>query len=300
MGNVEKTTSADGTTIAFERYGEGPAAVVVGGAFCDRGAFRQLAQALGQQGLTGVTYDRRGRGESGDTGPYAVEREIEDLTAVVEAVGAEPGFAHGVSSGGALVLRAAGAGAPLAAVSTLEVPYRIEGAPPVPENYIETLDAFNAAGDNEGTLRFFHTRAVGLPEEMLEGMKGTPMWEPMLALAPTVVYDGWCMGGNDQSFPAELLASITVPVLSVNSTGTQLPFLREAAVKVAEATPRGRHAALEGGFHEVPAETLAPVLAEFYRAAGQTTERAVDQADVRADAWTDKRAADQSTDPDEE
>ena len=268
MGNVEKTTSADGTTIAFERYGEGPAAVVVGGAFCDRGAFRELAQALGEQGFTGVTYDRRGRGESGDTSPYAVEREVEDLTAVVQAVGAERAFAHGISSGGALVLRAAVAGAPLAAVSVLEVPYRIEGAPPAPENYIETLDAFNAAGDNEGTLRFFHTRAVGLPEEMLEGMKGSPMWDAMLALAPTVVYDGWCLGGDDQSLPTDLLGSVTVPALSIDSTGTSIPFLREAAAQVAQAIPSGQHTTLEGEFHGVPAATLAPALAAFYRTAG--------------------------------
>jgi len=268
MGNVEKATSADGTTIAYERYGEGPVAVVVGGAFCDRGALRDLAQALGEQGLTGVTYDRRGRGDSGDTKPYAVAREIEDLTALIRATGAERGFVHGLSSGGGLVLHAAAAGAPLAAASVLEVPYRIEGAPPAPENYIETLDALNAAGDNEGTLRYFHTRAVGLPEEMLEGMKGTPMWDAMLALAPTVVYDGWCMGGNDQPLPVDMLRSIAIPVLSINSTGTSMPFLREAAAKVADALPHGRHATLEGGFHEVPAATIAPVLASFYRGEG--------------------------------
>src|SRR6476619_8608252 len=85
MSQVEKATSADGTTIAFEAYGTGPVAVVVGGAFCDRGAFRDLAQALGELGLTGVTYDRRGRGDSGDTQPYAVAREVEDLTAAIMA-----------------------------------------------------------------------------------------------------------------------------------------------------------------------------------------------------------------------
>ena len=109
MSDVERATSADGTTITYEAYGSGPVAVVVGGAFCDRGSFRDLAQALGKLGLTGVTYDRRGRGDSGDTQPYTVGREIEDLTAVIEAAGesGSPAYAFGVSSGGALVVVAA-------------------------------------------------------------------------------------------------------------------------------------------------------------------------------------------------
>lgn len=264
QATMEKTTSADGTTIAFERYGEGPVAVVVGGAYCDRGAFRELAQALGDQGFTGVTYDRRGRGDSGDTTPYAVAREVEDLEAVVRATGAEHGFAHGVSSGGALVLQAADAGAPLAAVSVLEVPYRVEGAPPPPEDYVGTLSRMTEADDREGILRYFHTRAVGMPEEMLDGMKGSPMWDALLALSPTVVYDALCIGGDDQSLPADLLGSLDIPVLAVSSTGTAVPWLRDAPAAVAAAAPRGRHVALEGGFHEVPAAVIAPVLASFY------------------------------------
>ena len=120
------TRSADGTPIAYETYGSGPVMVVVGGAFNDRNAGRELAQAAAAQGLTGVAYDRRGRGDSGDTEPYAVQREIEDLAAVIGAVGGggaaseRPAHAHGVSSGGALVLQALAAGAPLATASVIE------------------------------------------------------------------------------------------------------------------------------------------------------------------------------------
>src|SRR5690349_6125307 len=99
MNQVQKATSTDGTTIAFESYGSGPVAVVVGGAFCDRGAFRDVAQALGQLGFTGVTYDRRGRGDSGDTEPYAVAREIDDLTAVIEAAGESASGAYAFEIG---------------------------------------------------------------------------------------------------------------------------------------------------------------------------------------------------------
>jgi alpha-beta hydrolase superfamily lysophospholipase len=262
------TTSADGTTIAYEAYGSGPVAVVVGGAWCDRGSFRNLAMALSEEGFTGVTYDRRGRGESTDTQPYAVEREIEDLAAVLRAAGSGQGRAHafGISSGGGLLLRALAAGVPITSAAALEVPYRIEGAPPGPPDYLATLEKFEAAGDNEGILRYFNTRVVGMPEEMVDQLKGSPMWEPMLALAPTVRYDALCMGGDESPLPTELLRGVSTPFLSVNSTGTQLPWLRDSAAALAAALPNGEHAALEGGFHEVAPEVLVPALAAFYRA----------------------------------
>ncbi|MDN5789326.1 MAG: alpha/beta fold hydrolase [Micrococcales bacterium] len=269
QSTTRSTTSADGTTIAYEAYGSGPVAVIVGGAFCDRGVFRELAQALGEDGFTGVTYDRRGRGDSTNTLPYAAEREYEDLAALLGAAGSgTPGlsaFAHGVSSGGALVLGAVAAGVPIVRASVLEVPYRIEGAPPEPPDYIATLSRLGAEGDHEGIVHLFHTQVIGLPEEMLDWMRGTSMWDAMLDLAPTLAYDWYVLGGSDQSLPTQLLGSIAIPVLSINSVGTQIPFLREAAAKVAAAIPQGRHAALRGGFHDVPIPILAPALADFYR-----------------------------------
>src|SRR6478752_1608249 len=132
---VQTTQSADGTTIAFEAYGTGPVVAIVGGAFCDRGAFRDVAQTLGELGFTGVTYDRRGRGDSSDTTPYAVAREVEDITLVIEA---------------------AAGGAPLTKAAAMEVPYRTAAWPPPPADYIERLEAYEAAGDREGILRFFN------------------------------------------------------------------------------------------------------------------------------------------------
>jgi hypothetical protein len=266
MNEVEKATSADGTTIAYEAYGSGPVAVVVGGAFCDCGSFRDLSQALGQLGLTGVTYDRRGRGDSGDTQPYTVGREIEDLTAVIDAAGetASPAYAFGVSSGGALVVEAVAADAPISKASAIEVPYRTEAWPPAPDDYIGTLERFEAAGDREGILRYFNNVVVGMPAEMVEGMKGTPMWEPMLALTYTVKYDGLCLGGDDQGLPAETLLRVTVPFLAVCSSGTAMPWLHDSAGVLADALPAGRAVELPGEFHQVPASVLAPALAEFY------------------------------------
>lgn len=270
---VQTTTSADGTTIAYEAYGTGPTVVIVGGAFCDRGSFRELAQTLAERSFTGVTYDRRGRGASTDTPPYDVQREVEDLRAVIDAVMGAPdsgpaseGYLHGISSGGALVIEALEAGLPIARASALEVPYRTEAFPPAPPNYIETLERFEQAGDREGIVRYFHTQVVGLPEEGLAQMVGTPMWEALLALAPTVRYDGLCLGGDDQSLPVDRLARITTPFLAIASSGTQAPWLHDAPAALARALPNGEDVELEGGFHEVPAQTLATVLADFYRA----------------------------------
>ena len=266
---MQKATSADGTRIGYDTWGSGPVAVVVGGAFNDRHTWAELAQALAAQGFTAVSYDRRGRGDSGDTEPYAVEREFEDLAAVLRAVGAAgPAFAHGVSSGAALLLRAVDAGVPLARVSVFEPPYRIEGAPPVPERYIETLRGYVAAGDRAGLVEYFHTRVVGMPAEMLEPMKGTPVWHSLLAMAPTLVYDGLALGGDEQPLPVDLLARIRVPVLAVTSTGTALPWLSRTADEVAAAVPDGTAIRLDGGFHEVPPPVLAPALEAFYRADG--------------------------------
>jgi pimeloyl-ACP methyl ester carboxylesterase len=263
---MDKTTSADGTTIAFDVWGDGPAVVLVGGAFCNRATFAELGPALAVEGLTAVSYDRRGRGDSGDTAPYAVEREIEDLTAVIDAVSpGRPAFVHGISSGGALALRAVAAGAPVTRVSVLEPPYRIAGAPPPPEDYVGTLRRMTAADDRAGIIEYFHTRAVGMPAETLEPAKASPMWPALLALAPTVLYDGLCIGDADQSLPVGLLSDILVPVLGVTSTGTAMPWLSRTAEEVAEAVPDGRAVRLEGGFHEVPAAVLAPALAAFYR-----------------------------------
>lgn len=267
MTQIHKATSTDGTTIAYETYGSGPVVVIVGGAFCDRGAFRDVAQVLGELGFTGVTYDRRGRGDSGDTEPYAVAKEINDLTAVITSVGenGSPSYAFGVSSGGALVIEAIAAGAPIAKGSAIEVPYRTAAWPPPPADYIGTLEAFEAKGDRAGIVRYFNNEVVGMPAEMVDNMVGTPMWDSLLSMAYTVKYDGLCLGGDEQDIPGETFARVKVPFLSICSSGTQLPWLHDAAGVVAQALPTGTSVELPGEFHQVPAEVLAPALADFFR-----------------------------------
>lgn len=276
MSAKQHTTSADGTTIAYEAHGTGPAAIVVGGAFCDRGAFRDVAEALADLGLTGVTYDRRGRGDSGDelsgadadtVRREALTREVQDLGSVIAAVceSDSPTYLFGVSSGGALVIEAMAAGLPVSKAAALEVPYRTAAWPPAPDDYIGTLERFEAAGDQEGILHFFHTVVVGMPEQALVGMRGTPMWDPMLSMTYTVKYDGLCLGGDDQSLPTERLARVTAPFLALCSSGTAMPWLHDSARVLANALPDGRDLELPGDFHHVPAAVMAPALADFFR-----------------------------------
>src|SRR3954449_4944238 len=226
--DVDKTTSVDGTTIAYDVRGDGPAVVIVGGAFNDRNTWAELAQTLAGEGLRAVSYDRRGRGDSGATAPYALEREFEDLRAVVDAV--QPGapvFAHGVSSGGGLLLRAVDAGVPVARASVLEPPYRIPGAPPAPADYVGTLQSYIDRDDRSGLVEYFQTQVIGLPAQMVDSFKATPMWPGLEAIAPTLVYDAHAMGGDDQSLPSDVLGRIGVPLLGVTSDGTGVPWMRQ-------------------------------------------------------------------------
>ena len=201
----------------------------------------RLAQSLGELGFTGVTFDRRGRGDSGDTQPYAVQREVEDIASVIEAAGETalpPSFSASPQAvrSSSRPLRPA---LPMTKAAAIEVPYRSGAWPPAPDDYIGTLERFEAAGDREGILRYFNDVVVGMPAEMVDGMVGSPMWEPMLAMTYTVKYDGLCLGGDDQSLPTGRWQG-HVPFLSVCSSGTAMPWLHDSAGVLADALPDGR------------------------------------------------------------
>jgi len=260
---MRTATSKDATTIAYDQWGSGPLVVIVGGAFNDRGTWAELAQALAGD-FTVVSYDRRGRGDSGDTEPYAVQREIEDLTAVIAEAGRDrTAYAHGVSSGGALLLRAVADGVPVTKASVLEPPYRVAGAPPAPRDYRRTLRRFIDSGDRSAAVEYFMADTVGVPTEAVAQMKATPAWGYLQTMAHTLLYDAEAMGGDEHRLPTDLLAGVTVPVLALSSLSTA-PWLASAADAVARAVPGGRHQRLEGGFHDVPPAVLAPALATFY------------------------------------
>jgi pimeloyl-ACP methyl ester carboxylesterase len=256
---MDKVISGDGTAVAYERVGNGPALVVVNGAFCDHNSSMPLAAALSAD-FTVLTYDRRGRGGSGDNQPYAVEREIEDLEAVIKTVG-DTAFVYGESSGGALTFRAAAAGGPITRLAVMEPPYRVEGAPPAPEKYIETITELTSTGRHGDAVAYFMTAAVGQPPEAVEEARKLPMWADLEAMTPTLVYDALVMGDNQ--VPTDLLACVKVPTLMLDSTASP-DWLRGASAAAAKGLPDAEHRSLDGTFHTIPPEILAPTLKGFF------------------------------------
>jgi pimeloyl-ACP methyl ester carboxylesterase len=254
-----QTLSRDGTHIAYERSGDGPAVVLVSGAMSTGATMAPLAAEL--SGRCDVTvYDRRGRGRSGDTEPYAVEREVEDLAAVIEAVGGEVSL-YGISSGGALVLRAAASGLPVRRVAVYEVPYAMDDAAArAGAEYRERLAAALGQGRRGDAVELF-LRLAGLGEEMIRGARESPMWAGMESLAPSLAYDDAVMG--DSRVPRARLASVTAPLLSLAGEVSDA-WWHEAARAVAEAAPHGTYRTVEGQTHRVEPGVLAPVLAEFF------------------------------------
>ncbi|KAA1400075.1 alpha/beta fold hydrolase [Aeromicrobium ginsengisoli] len=258
---MPQLTSADGTTIAYDRVGAGPPMVLVDGAMCLRGAgpMDALAERLADR-FTIFTYDRRGRGESTDTPPYAVEREVEDLSALIDAAGGEA-CVYAMSSGGALALATAAAGARITGLALYEPPYVAEAeGDAVSADYTARLDELLAAGDRGGAITLFMTR-VGVPPQVIDGMRAGPGWARFEAIAPTLAYDNRLLNGS--RVPRELAARITTRTV-VLSGGASPDSLHQAARATATALPNAEHQILEGQTHDVAPDALAPALVDFF------------------------------------
>jgi pimeloyl-ACP methyl ester carboxylesterase len=263
---VERVTSSDGTTIAFDRVGTGPAVVLVGGAIDDGSENAPLGPALGDR-FTVYNYARRGRGESGDTRPYVVEREIEDLGAIIAEAG---GTAHvfGASSGGGLALEAAAAGLAIDRLAVYEVPYATaDGGPHWDRRDLPAIEELLAEGRRGDVVDLF-MRNVGSSEEDIAGAKGSPYWAPLEALAHTLAYDAAVMG--DGLPPSERLARISQPALVITGTvadahgGVPAEFMTRSADAIAASIPNAERTVVEGAGHMVDATLLAPVLGRFF------------------------------------
>ncbi|BCM69635.1 MULTISPECIES: alpha/beta fold hydrolase [Streptomyces] len=256
----KKTTSRDGTSLAYHVTGQGPTVILVSGAMSTGGTVLPLAQRLADR-CRAVVYDRRGRGESGDTAPYAVDREVEDLAALLDAVGGDAAL-FGVSSGGALVLRAAADGLPVRRAAVYEVPYADHLAHGAEREavYKEQLNKALAEGRRGDAVELF-LRLTGLAEEMIQRARQSPMWAGMEAVAPSLAYDDAVMG--DGLLPRARLAGISVPVLAV-AGGASPEWMHRASQAVAEAVPQGTYRVLPGQTHMVEPDVLGPVLAEFF------------------------------------
>ena len=263
MTTEDHVTSRDGTRIAYERFGEGPALIAVCGATCERTVMRSTAHALGRH-LSTINYDRRGRGESGDTLPYAIDREIEDIAALIAAVG---GSAHlyGHSSGAGLVLHAVAAGLPVARFVLHDPPFSTGDASSQDEAraFAAEIRDLLAEDDRAAAIEMFF-RGTGMPDEMLDGMRDAPAWPKLLALAPTLAYDSAVMGDIDRggAIPEDVAARARQPGL-VLVGGASPPFMLEVGRRLADLLPAGSRRVIEGQGHVVAPDVLAPIVAGF-------------------------------------
>jgi pimeloyl-ACP methyl ester carboxylesterase len=258
---METVTSTDGTTIAFDRMGSGPPVVLVCGGSVDRMADAPLAQQLASD-LTVFNYDRRGRGDSGDTLPYAIEREVEDIEAVIEAAGGSA-FLWGSSSGAALALIAVEKGVSASKLAMWEPPYIPDEFPKPPEDQVERYETMVAEGRRGDAVEYFMSKVVGMPPEVVAGARSQPWWAATEALAHTLAYDARIM--SDYTVPTDRAASVKVPTLVI-AGGADFPWMPETAKALADAAPDGRVRILEGQGHDVDPAVLAPVLVEFFTA----------------------------------
>ncbi|MGV9328258.1 alpha/beta fold hydrolase [Streptosporangium sandarakinum] len=264
---MQRVISSDGTGIAFDRRGEGPPVVLVSGALRHRSldpVGERLAELLAPR-FTVYRYDRRGRGDSGDTAPYAVAREVEDLEAVIAEAGGSV-FVCGFSSGAVIALDAARRLPGIARLALYEPPFVVDATrPPLPEDYVTRLDGLVARGRRGEAVEFFMTRAAGVPAEAVARSRSTAGWRAFEAVAHTLAYDGAVMRTTmaGRPLPADRWSCVTAPVL-VADGGRSRDYLRTGARALAAVLPGARHLTLEGQSHAVDPAVLAPVLETFF------------------------------------
>ena len=262
---METVRSADGTAIAYDQAGHGPLLIIVDGAMNTRssGTKPQLVDLLAAH-FTVLSYDRRGRGDSGDTQPYTAGREIEDIEALIDQAG-PAAHLYGLSSGGCLALNAAAQlGPKVSKLAMYEVPYSDDPAfQQAYAQYREQL-ASALAGNRRGDAVAAFVRFVGTPADQVEAMRQAPFWPGMEAIAPTLAYDADVIG-QDASVPVKRAAQVEVPALVVYGTASP-PFMAETATTLSKALPHAELRALDGQTHEVGPAVLAPVLTEFLSA----------------------------------
>jgi pimeloyl-ACP methyl ester carboxylesterase len=263
MANV---ISKDGTRIAFDREGNGPPLLLVDGALCyrDSGPARPLARLLTSD-FTVFLYDRRGRGESTDTAPYAVEREIEDIEALIREAGGSASV-YGISSGAALALEAAARLSSVGKLVLYEAPFLVDDThSPLPDNFLAQLKEFVATGRRSEAVKLF-LRRVGVPAFGVFMMQWMPVWKKLTAIAHTLPYDisiiqDYSLG---KPLPREAWSSVTIPVL-VADGGKSPAYMRNAMRALAGVLPNASYRTLAGQTHMLKAGAMAPLLVEFFR-----------------------------------
>jgi pimeloyl-ACP methyl ester carboxylesterase len=257
---VPHVTSKDGTSIEYQRTGRGPAVILVGGGLDDGSENAPLVPVLAES-FQAVNFSRRGRGDSGDTQPYAIEREIEDLDALIQAVG---GSAHvyGVSSGGALAIEAAASGSAIERLAVYEVPYLVADDDVRRwRSYLEQL-RLALGEDRRGDALELFMGAAGSSDEDIAGAKHSAFWPGLEALAHTLAYDAACLG--DGRPPTARLRQIAQPTLV--ATGGGDPFFEQAADAIAADIPNAERLTIEGQGHVADPAAVGQELERFFGA----------------------------------
>ena len=276
---MSTVTSRDGTTIGYDRTGEGPALILVDGALCYRafGPSRPLARRLAGN-FTVITYDRRGRGESGDTPPYSVEREVEDIAALVERAGGSA-YVYGISSGAALALEAANRIPAIKKLAVYEPPFVVDDeGRPVSADFLARLLELVAADQRGQAVKLF-MRHVGSPAVLPTVMQVLPMWRKLKAVAHTLPYDFAVLGdtGSGKPLPASRWSSVTVPTLVMDG-GKSPAWMRHGVAQLAELLTSAEYRTLPGQTHMLKPQAVAPVLVDFFGSHDRQVVRTVPEA----------------------
>jgi len=259
---MQKINSKDGTTIAYDKVGKGPVVIVVLGALNSRKSGANLAKLLAPH-FTVINYDRRGRGDSTDTSPYAPEREVEDLAAIIDEVG-EPVYLYGHSSGAAIVLHAAAKlHKQIKKLAIYEAPYSLtDDEIKASKDYDKQLKKILAAGDKGGAVSLF-VGHVGVSDKQIQAMKRLPMWRGLEALAPTLAYDSQVLG-EGYALPTAILTKISTPALVMHG-GSGSPSMAGVAEAISKKIPKAQFRTVAGQTHGVSPKAMAPILAEFFK-----------------------------------
>jgi pimeloyl-ACP methyl ester carboxylesterase len=261
---MQTITSKDGTKIAYDKLGQGPAVILVSGTIMARSGFAELAQRLASD-FTVYNYDRRGRGDSTDTQPFAVDREIEDIETLIDEAGGSA-FVYGISSGASLAMEAAAVlGDKVKRLAMYEASYdESEGAAEGWRTYRSNLDEALAANRHSDAIVLF-MKMVGVPDDMITSVKNSSMWPGLEAIAPTLRYDAAAMG-DDRSAPVDRAVKVKTQTLVMDGGASfqMVPFMRATAEKLAKTIPNAQRRTIEGQGHDISPDALAPVLIEFF------------------------------------
>jgi pimeloyl-ACP methyl ester carboxylesterase len=267
---MKTVTSKDGTTIAFDQIGNGPVVILVDSALADRSICVKLAKLLAEE-FTVINYDRRGRGESGDIQPYTVEREVEDIEALVDNAGGSA-FVFGSSTGAVLALEAASKlPAKVKKQVLYEPPFIVDDSrPPMSADFVEQVKDLLARDKRSDALRLFFSKAMGIPGIFITLMRFMPSWSKSKSVAHTLPYDLMIMSDTQRGKPLPVDRWVTAKAPTLVLTGGKSEtFFHKGADALVKVLPDAQHRILKDQHHGsavMSPNVIASEMAGFFKA----------------------------------